>query len=384
MQLRHGRIVIGSLALAAWGCTPEPTGEGIGPHADHGRETPDAASRDEAPADDAGAVDSPVPPDTREIDLDGDGFSVATGDCDESEPNINPAAFEVADNGRDDDCDGAVDELDDCDCGDYPLLPEGLGLCDPRFLLSWEERFVAPGAETGAAVLWRFGADGNGLDVRQGCAYSMLATGPVDIGLCEPTFCPDGHRQGGTDYYHAAGRGYCEDGPGEGDPAPGGPDGAVVCDQHQLVLTLRVPANANGFSFDFLYMSAEYPEWCGQGFNDTFYAILDRPSVGEWLNISYDDAGHEIEVDNAFFENPPVADLSGTGYDGMCFNEDFSTTVCGSSTGWLRTSWGVNPNEEFTLILTIHDEGDGLYDSGVLLDNFQWSPNPVEPGTIII
>jgi hypothetical protein len=131
-------------------------------------------------------------------------------------------------------------------------------------------------------------------------------------------------------------------------------------------------------------MTTEYPEWREQGFNDTFYSLLDRPSVGEWGNISFDDAGHEIEVDNAFFEDPPVTNLAGSGYDGTCLNEDFSRTVCGSSTGWLRTSWTVNPNEEFTLILTIHDEGDGLYDSGVLLDNFQWSPNPVRPGTVII
>jgi len=42
-------------------------------------------------------------------DVDGDGFSVADGDCDDSNPLINPDATEVAD-GVDNDCDGQIDE----------------------------------------------------------------------------------------------------------------------------------------------------------------------------------------------------------------------------------------------------------------------------------
>lgn len=120
------------------------------------------------------------------------------------------------------------------------------------------------------------------------------------------------------------------------------------------------------------------------GYNDTFYAIIDRPSAGERQNISYDDSGNEIEVDNTFFEDPPRTNLAGTGYEGQCTNEDWSRDVCGSSTGWLRTSWSITPNEEFTLTFSIHDEGDGLLDSAVILDNFAWSLNAVEPGTDLI
>ena len=120
------------------------------------------------------------------------------------------------------------------------------------------------------------------------------------------------------------------------------------------------------------------------GFNDTFYAILDRPSAGEYMNISFDDYGAEIEVDNAFFQDPPTTDISGTGYTDTCCPILMPCAICGSSTGWLRTSWEIEPREEFTLTFSIHDEGDGIYDSMVILDNFRWSIDEVDPGTIII
>ena len=76
--------------------------------------------------DEAGAVGSI----DHYIDLDGDGFGDDTtqtsgctvptgsvlqgGDCDDNESTANPAALEVCD-GIDNDCDGDVDESDDCE-----------------------------------------------------------------------------------------------------------------------------------------------------------------------------------------------------------------------------------------------------------------------------
>lgn len=99
-----------------------------------------------------GAVDeedSECDPDC--VDADGDGYcSVESGgtDCDDRRAGVHPGATEVCDNGRDDDCDGLVDECgctdadadgycasgDDRDCDDsradiYPGAPE---LCDGR------------------------------------------------------------------------------------------------------------------------------------------------------------------------------------------------------------------------------------------------------------
>ncbi|TFG62128.1 MAG: VWA domain-containing protein, partial [Spirochaetales bacterium] len=143
--------------------------------------------------------------------------------------------------------------------------------------------------------------------------------------------------------------------------------GQNVFDLHQVVLKLKAPAWAKSFSFDFNFFSAEYPSYVNQNFNDTFYAILQAPSTngGRTTNISFDALGNSIEVDNNYFENPfhPIPN-TGTGYDGH------------GSTGWLRTSWPIQGGEEFTLTYSIHDEGDGIYDSMAVLDNFTWNAYP--------
>ena len=79
-----------------------------------------------------------------EADEDGDGFSIADGDCDDGDAGINPGADEVC-NGRDDDCDGDVpgDETDadydgfrlcdeDCDDADGNVYPGALEICDDK------------------------------------------------------------------------------------------------------------------------------------------------------------------------------------------------------------------------------------------------------------
>ncbi len=44
------------------------------------------------------------------LDADGDGFTVLTNDCDDTDPNVNPDAVEVCYNGKDDNCNGVTDE----------------------------------------------------------------------------------------------------------------------------------------------------------------------------------------------------------------------------------------------------------------------------------
>ncbi|HEY3449654.1 MAG TPA: VWA domain-containing protein [Myxococcales bacterium] len=141
------------------------------------------------------------------------------------------------------------------------------------------------------------------------------------------------------------------------------PPGSTVFDLHQVTMKLKAPQNARSFSFDLNYFSAEYPEYVGQAFNDTFLAVLEAKSTnnGAPTNISFDPNGKPIEVNNNYFENKfhPIPN-TGTGFD------------ADGSTGWLRTSWPVKGGEIFTLTFSIHDEGDGVYTSLALLDNFQW------------
>ena len=49
-------------------------------------------------------------PDYRDPDMDGDGYAATPterGDCDDCAPDVHPGAVEVADDGVDQDCDGA-------------------------------------------------------------------------------------------------------------------------------------------------------------------------------------------------------------------------------------------------------------------------------------
>ena len=74
-------------------------------------------------------------------DQDGDGYTTCAGDCDDTDASVNPGATEVC-NGVDDDCDGTVDEgFDgdgdgftscdgDCDDDDAAIHPDAAEVCD--------------------------------------------------------------------------------------------------------------------------------------------------------------------------------------------------------------------------------------------------------------
>ncbi len=54
-------------------------------------------------------VGDSIAPECQEEDLDGDGFTVKEGDCNDKDPAIHPGAIELCD-GKDNDCDGEIDE----------------------------------------------------------------------------------------------------------------------------------------------------------------------------------------------------------------------------------------------------------------------------------
>ncbi len=325
--------------------------------------------------------------DEEEPDMDGDGFGPCEGDCNDGDPRIGPGSIEVVGDGVDNNCNGLTDEpREGCDCID-PLegtvgFAEAIEICNPFFVREVETY----GEPEQIAIFQNFGA------IYPRTAYTHDATDLLDdncnaIMLCSGVAL-DTEPDSGTSFFNT-------------DPHPLG-ESHSANDMAQIIFHLRIPMNVEAISFDFMFLSSEYPQWVCTQFNDTFLAILEDPAVngGEPTNISFDEHGKEITVNNNFFENPNEwsEDLSGTGYDvphsPYCSGSSSQTctlpdpcpppnSTIGSGTGWLRTYSPVTPGSHSTLTFSIHDEGDHILDSCVIIDNFRWIPTPVDgPGTV--
>ncbi len=345
-----------------------------------------------------------------DMDNDGDSFSGCADDCDDNDITIHPGAMRNCKNGKDNDCDGIIDAVEDGDGDGYA----GCADCDDN------NKYVNPGAV-------EFAADNvdnncNGLtdetpapcDVA-GLNSSKVADYATAIDLCDglqsavwaveastsahgikqvygPANVPT-HGQNmiaiSTGIAAAVGQ------PGFVNPQPGTafsnsgtyPSGVGSCtssgspeDYTELKLTIKVPTNAQAFSFDFNFMSAEYPEFVGTSFNDKFFAILDSKNFKG--NVSFDSKGNCVSINSGFFTvcggcAQGAAGLVGTGYD----------NGIGGGTGWLTTTVPVTPGETITLRFIIFDETDHIYDSAALIDDFRWQltakgggPSTVRPG----
>src|SRR5690606_26834168 len=75
--------------------------------------------------------------------------------------------------------------------------------------------------------------------------------------------------------------------------------------------------------------------------------------------------------------------LAGTGFDRPAAGSCDLNSLSGGGTGWLTTSGNVKGGEIITLRIAIWDTSDQRLDSLVVLDNFQWSVDTSDPGTVI-
>ncbi len=210
---------------------------------------------------------------------------------------------------------------------------------------------------------------------------------------------------------------------GAGTAPPGYPKAAAGCmlanavfDSISVTLQIKVPLNAQGFSFDFDFYSSEWPEYVCTPFNDSFVAWLQSmaftgspPNSGD-LNISFDAKNNPVSVNNGFFESCTMNASTGccatqnmmTGGCGsptgtaLCMNglgslagtgfED-DRTYCGGpstgggSTGWLTTKAPATPARRSPSSSSSGTPGDVNWDSSVLLDHFTWIKGPTMTGT---
>jgi hypothetical protein len=78
-------------------------------------------------------------------------------------------------------------------------------------------------------------------------------------------------------------------------------------------------------------------------------------------------------------------ELTGTGMDtpGGLFGGCGANNLTGGGTGWLVTAGNVVGGEVIKLRIAIWDTSDGNLDSLAIIDNFEWSVEASEPGTVI-
>jgi hypothetical protein len=372
-------------------------------------------------------------------DADGDGFTACGGDCcDEQGPEcanpelVNPGAFEVDGNTVDDDCDGTADNpLPACDAGLATNTNSALDYARAIDLCQFTDEVPADPADavwgviegefalaSGAGVPSSNSRSvrdgfGNTITNRFGDRMVVLSTGRAadNAGDTNPGWLPfqTGQSMNTQSSLPADWLGF------NGGAVPNAPDcpgpiDSTAYNPMSLRLLIRVPTNANSFSVDMFFFSAEYPEYVCTEYNDFFVTLVDStdPSNPADMNIAIYDDGVDtwplgvniLAAANGLFTactdgtisqcGTPVAytgctsnaELDGTGFDidgETQFGCDYGGEA-GGGTGWLAMSGNVTPGEVMELRFIIWDSSDQLFDSLVLLDNWQWSVQASEPG----
>ncbi len=265
-----------------------------------------------------------------------------------------------------------------------------IGVCSQNVLL--EQSYSSPTGSTTAttrAVAAHFGAPNNDLQPKEGGTYSLMATGP------------------------ATGTSHSQDMSGSGGIDPFSNDTLGIYDAVEWRLKLKAPAGANGFAISYVFFSEEYDDYVGTQYNDKFYVAIEAGSTNGGtptvINYTRCRAPHSyfdficspgmqfcepaqrycyVAINTAWSEccwldgcpnGTTYTDISGTGFE-CADSAGNDGDHHGSSTGWLTTSWPIEPDEEFELVFHLHDTGDGIFDSEVILDRLEFFDS-VQPGT---
>ena len=168
----------------------------------------------------------------------------------------------------------------------------------------------------------------------------------------------------------------------------GGPAVRGMTDRDVSVLRidLNAPAASNCLTFDFKFLSEEFPFYVGSQFNDAFIAELDATTwtttastITAPNNFAFDGNGDVVSINSTGIGGMTPAQGMGTAYDG-----GGSTTIpppdggsAGGGTVLLSASTQITPGPH-ALYLSIFDQGDQILDSAVFLDNLRigFVPDP--------
>lgn len=353
-----------------------------------------------------------------EADLDGDGWTACQGDCCETlgpgcfTPKlVNPGAFEVLNNGVDDDCDPATQDAVEPPCSEIADftgvtaadVAKAIDICQtttadaPLPLKKWglltSVQLLANGAAPSDAALNDIQNKQTAILTEYGVGNITPRKGPtmagISSGVMRDQFDPGyaGISNALTtisqppDAYLAAHGGALPSSAGCSGTCPAG---AGANDSVNIRLQIRVPTNAKSFSYDFRFFSSEYWTFQCSIYNDFYLALLKStvPGIPTDKNISFDEKKNPISVNNGFFDvcvpqgcntcPGGVGELAGTG---MQLNNT------GGATKWLTTDAPIVPGETMQIELMIFDVTDSQFNSVAVLDNFRWKQEGAAVGT---
>ena len=153
-------------------------------------------------------------------------------------------------------------------------------------------------------------------------------------------------------------------------------------DRVYFTFKTKVPLGTFGYTFDFVFCSAEWPTYVNTGFNDLLIAYQVDPTM--------DDPNQNPPVDPysgnvTFIQDPNDMNkglpLTITALDpyfdgpGYTFNEPqlagtgFEQHACSD---WFTAKGGVQPGAEVTIGFYLADMSDSILATVALLDNFRW------------
>jgi hypothetical protein len=349
-----------------------------------------------------------------DVDNDGDGYTANQGDCNDCDANVNPDAVEVpTPDGAapvDENCNGETDEVA-LACDDTLVLEsedpmdgaKAIGLCEPKQIVS-AKWVLADGAAppSDPTQLMNF-HKGHGIveplgpkvNPQEGAKMLMLSSGYArPKGHPDLPLLPKDYRSFEKGYTSGAPFGF----PKEGPECPGVTTGTPN-DATGLELEIKVPANALSFSFNFNFFTFEWPQYICTEFNDFFIAnLFPFPETQTDGNISFDNAGNPISVNNAFLDvcgcpgspgqcvvppaNPTKAFDCAQGTDrlqGTSWEADTTAGWTNGSSGWLITSAPVEKGSTINIRFVTYDSSDRRVDSSAVVDNWIWH---AEAGTV--
>lgn len=361
-------------------------------------------------------------------DLDGDGFTVLTGDCCETvaqcafPAQVSPAVVELPGNGVDDDCDGVVDRPpfvgcdqglalgNASDAGDYARAMDVCeGLVSAEVLRGDGSPF--PTAPAGIGIQERLGpiaARGDRLLVltsgranQPGLVGTASGAAPVSLSSCAAPGCLEDWLNASNGAAKAAG-----ELPSSPQCQAGSAD-ARAFDSVMLRLRLKAPPGARAFQVKARFYSLEYPEYVCTAFNDqvVFLSSSKAPGPADDNLLTFTSRGVSWPIGINVAAGTPLFQACETEAQRPdCWDRDVSQDSCregpgalaltmfdrpspasclsGGATSELLVRGNVQPQETFDLRIAIWDVGDPILDSAVLLDGFEWLSQPVTPGTV--